>query len=181
MKKLILLALLLSACSSSNSTYPNEVPPYETPVQETGIQTRTYTSSSTALTYTMSFDASTVSESATSFANYHDFEINTGGYPAYLSVTSRKPDNTEQTPEDFLKIYYAPTQTIPTANTYDIQGMEAKLYVMPDFSSSYTEFALVPTGEEFIVFMFQCAGTDEASLAADRDVFVSMLSSLTVN
>ncbi len=180
MKKILFLVLLLCSCGTAPSSN-DETPAYETPIQETGIQTRTYTSTSSSLSYTLSFDSATVTESDVSFAGYHDFEINTGSYPAYVSVTSRKPDSTDQTPEEFLKKYYAPTQTIPEPNKYAIQGLEANLYVLPDFSSMYTEFAIIPAGEEMIVFTFQCAGTDGGSLTADRDVFVEMLNALTVD
>lgn len=180
MKKFILLALILSACSSSTPSAYEDSNPIEMPTQETGIQTRTYTSTNTSLSYTVNFDNSKVTEKS-GLTNVHDFEINTGAYPAYLSISNRKPDSADQSPEDFLKKYFAPTQTIPTADVYEIKGMEAYLFVMPDFSSSYTEFAVIPAGEEIIVFMFQCAGTDEASLAADRAVFVNMLTELSVN
>ncbi len=184
MKKLILLALLLSACNS-NSEVPLGEPLSETPLETaetmTGIQTREYTTE-TGIKYSVNFDSAQVTDMGGGFANYHDFEIKgPNSFPGYLSITGRTLDSAGQTPNQFLQKYYAPTLEIPEVTPIQIGENEVYLFPLEEFSSSYTEFAVIVSGSEVITVTFQSSGLDQTSIDADRAVFMDFLESIKID
>lgn len=176
---LLLLALLLSACSTPVEEAPLEELPSASDETVSAEQTRSYITEAGA-TYSVSFNTTDITETA-SGDTYHDFEIQgTGVYPGYMSVTSHKT-TTGQTPEALVDLYFDPTHPKTAVEPTQIGENQVYLFSAPELSSATTEFAVIMLEGEAIMVMFQSAGPDQVSIDADHAVFMDFLERLSIN
>ncbi len=167
MKKLIFLLLFLVSCSSAEEQIGDNV---------------YYTDPNAGLSF-YGADSNYVFSNPDAYIIQGDYtlEIQSGGtIPGILDVDVKTiPEG--QDLSEYLKKQYSPQDDFKDFETKMIGENEWTIFQVPEFSTSYSEFAVYRNGNELLVVMFQTAGPEEYVIEKDKEVYEKFLESLIVS
>lgn len=167
MKKLIFLLLFLVSCSSAEEQVDDNV---------------YFTDPNAGLSF-YGADLNYVFSNPDTYIVQGDYalEIQSGGTtPGILDVDVKTiPEG--QDLSEYLKQQYSPQDDFTDFEAKIIVGNEWTIFQAPEFSTSYSEFAVYRNANELLVVIFQTAGPEEFAIEKDKEVYEKFLESLTVS